>query len=720
MVKRLWSTKNSHRLLVVGATLVCLVVFMVFSALSSYSAGELFEVGKVADRDIVAESDVVYVDEAATAMRVDEARRQVSPVFVLDDGITAAVLNEFSAFDDFFQENRALYPDNGAFLIALQVPYAASVGAELLERLLDYQSPANLFNQTRLALADLLSRGIFSIPDSGLEPYNPLQVELRKWVNGSLVYEQLDLESLATVYQLDEPLAAALRRQGAAGSLATLAGDLVQAFIEANAFFDQALSQRRLDTAGSGVEPVMRRLSKGERIIRKGFVVTEQDMLRLNALQNTAARFSLGYALGGGFFILLLFLAGIFFLSGQMSGITLNDRAFRLVLALAMAYFLLSAVLAALLPLNLQPHLAALLPGTLFAMLLALLFNDRFAIFFSLVLSLSLLPVSGFNAFLFTQSLIAGCAGALLVRRTSKRIDLVRAGAQLALIQFGSAIALGSLFGNNLQASLTSAIGLSLNAFFCSTLTLAFLPLLEQFLNAATAFRLQELSDLNAPALKMLLSVAPGTYSHSVSVAHLAESACREIGASPLLARVGAYYHDIGKIEQAEYFIENQSGYNKHDEINPRLSATVLRSHVKFGVERADSLGLPHEIRDIMASHHGNSVISFFYNKANREDAEASQQDYRYPGPLPASREAAVVMLADCAEAASRSLKRPTMPRLEQFVQDLINERLADGQLANSALTFHDLEQIKNTFVRILASHFHSRIEYPKAKENGK
>lgn len=225
-----------------------------------------------------------------------------------------------------------------------------------------------------------------------------------------------------------------------------------------------------------------------------------------------------------------------------------------------------------------------------------------------------------------------------------------------------------------------------------------------------------ELSDLNAPILKRLLTVAPGTYSHSVTVAHLAESACREIGADPLLARVGAYYHDIGKIEQPEYFVENQTGYNKHDDINPRLSVTVIRSHVKLGVEKARSLGLPEAIVAMIGEHHGNSRIHYFYSQALKDDPEAKAEDFSYPGQTPGSREAAVVMLADTVEAATRTLKRPTLGRLEEFIKELVMEKVRQGQLDRCELTFHDLEVIQDSFARILAGHFHSRIEYPKMR----
>jgi putative nucleotidyltransferase with HDIG domain len=217
--------------------------------------------------------------------------------------------------------------------------------------------------------------------------------------------------------------------------------------------------------------------------------------------------------------------------------------------------------------------------------------------------------------------------------------------------------------------------------------------------------------------LKRLFTAAPGTYSHSIMVANLAEAACQDIGANPLLARVGAYYHDIGKMENPGYFVENQTAYNRHDDTPPRLSATVIRSHVKLGVEKARSLSLPREVIDIIAEHHGNSVITWFYNKALKQESQVNMEDFTYTGNPPRSRESAVVMLADVTEAAVRTLNKPTAAKMEKFIQTLIDAKVEHGQLAESELTFRDLETIKNACVRDLAGYYHSRIEYPKLKE---
>jgi putative nucleotidyltransferase with HDIG domain len=329
------------------------------------------------------------------------------------------------------------------------------------------------------------------------------------------------------------------------------------------------------------------------------------------------------------------------------------------------------------------------------------------------------LPIAAFASGSFDQAaclfaLASGIVGAFALQGAERRMDLVKAGAVIALAQIVAAA--GVLLADRAEpiAYPVTLFWAAFNGFACGMAVLGFLPILEQALNAATPFRLIELSDLNSPVLKRLLTMAPGTYSHSVTVANLAESACREIGANSLLARVGGYYHDIGKMDQPDYFIENQAAYNKHDELAPRLSATVIRSHVKVGIEKARRLGLPKEVVDIIAEHHGNSVISWFYNEALKREDQVNADDFSYPGTPPRTRESAVVMLADTVEAAVRTLKKPTMSRLDKFVQELIMSKFEQGQLSESELTFHDLETIKNAFVRILAGHYHSRIEYPK------
>jgi putative nucleotidyltransferase with HDIG domain len=490
-------------------------------------------------------------------------------------------------------------------------------------------------------------------------------------------------------------------------------------FAVEDAFFDQAQSERKLAEAKAAVEPVVRTIAKGERIVRKGSVVSALDAAKLSAAKGAVSRTDWGAAIGALGLLAASLCLGGFLLGRAVSGSAMRSSSVGLVCGTAFAYFSLALFLGRFAkPLPLE--LAFMMPTALFAIVATILEGQRFAALLALVLASLAQAAVGLDARLFSFCVLSGVAGAFSVRTARSRIDLVRAGAALSLLEAALGASLAAPGSSGALGPLLAALWGAGNGFVCALLALAILPILEQALNAPTRFRLMELSDLNAPILKRLLTVAPGTYSHSVTVAHLAESACREIGADPLLARVGAYYHDIGKIEQPEYFVENQSGYNKHDEINPRLSVTVIRSHVKLGAEKVRALGLPDGVVDIVSQHHGNAVIAWFYDQAKKAGGEVDADDFSYPGQPPASKEAAVVMLADSVEAATRTLKKPTASRLEDFIREIIRDKVDGGQLDRCDLTFKDLDTIRDSFTRILAGHFHSRIEYPKIKESSR
>jgi hypothetical protein len=246
----------------------------------------------------------------------------------------------------------------------------------------------------------------------------------------------------------------------------------------------------------------------------------------------------------------------------------------------------------------------------------------------------------------------------------------------------------------------------------------AFLPFLESLFKVTSDIKLLELADLNHPILRQLVVQAPGTYHHSVIVGNLAEEAADRIGANSLLARVSAYYHDIGKIRKPEYFIENQSGpENKHDRLAPRMSSLILISHVKDGIELARKYHLPEKIIDFIPQHHGTSLIPYFHNKAKEREVPGhetvEEEDFRYPGPKPQIRETAIVLLADMVEAASRTLTDPHPSRIRSMVKGTINRVFAEGQLEECDLTLRDLNLIAEAFVRILTGIFHHRVEYP-------
>jgi putative nucleotidyltransferase with HDIG domain len=249
------------------------------------------------------------------------------------------------------------------------------------------------------------------------------------------------------------------------------------------------------------------------------------------------------------------------------------------------------------------------------------------------------------------------------------------------------------------------------------------LGVFERLFDITTDVTLLELSDLNHPLLKDLSVKAPGTFHHSIIVGNLAESAAIAIGANSLMARVGSYYHDIGKMEKPEYFVENQKDKNnKHESLAPNMSAIILSSHVKNGLELAERYKLPKLIRDFIPEHHGKNLMSYFYNKA-KEDSDPkdiNESDFRYPGPSPKSKETAIVMLADTVEAATRTLGNPSAGRLRKQVEELVEQRFLEGELDDSDLTMRDLKGIIEGFMSVLLGIFHQRIEYPKSEESKK
>ena len=456
---------------------------------------------------------------------------------------------------------------------------------------------------------------------------------------------------------------------------------------------------------------------KGEEIIKKGFPITQERYDKLKKMAETPAYVDLR-AVGNAmlFFMLLsvlmFLLFSSFFLKRQLELKEAVTLAIMFVLVYAVAVF------GRKLPVFSTPFtLPIILPASFVVMLTAMLFSERVAVYFSFLLFFAVLYGSSAHTPSALFVLSSAVASARIVRKLDKRISLVFASVLLALLNWVFLFTLEIIYANSLSFSLLNGAAVAFNGFLSGILALGFLTPLEVLLNTASVFRLMDLSDLNNPLMHRMLLAAPGTYNHSMLVATLAENACSTIGANGLLARVGAYYHDIGKLEQPEYFIENQTKGNKHNDINPRLSVSVIRNHVKKGVERAVQMRFPQQVIDIIAQHHGNGLIVYFYNEAKKADPNVSEEEFSYTGTPPASKEAAVVMLADTVEAASRTLENPSVPRLEKFIRQLVMGKYESGQLDKADLTFSDLDKIKNAFVNILAGYYHSRIEYPNQRD---
>jgi putative nucleotidyltransferase with HDIG domain len=330
------------------------------------------------------------------------------------------------------------------------------------------------------------------------------------------------------------------------------------------------------------------------------------------------------------------------------------------------------------------------------------------------------------NPYFGLTSLMVGLAGAAAMRYIGQRLDVLRAGLFAGCIQ-AVCIALGLVMGLVSSAGLShSGLDVALTLGFCvmaglisAGLVLFSQPIIE-FLGYTTDLRLMELSNTNHPLLKEMIIKAPGTYFHSFTVSQLSEKAAESINANPLFARVASLYHDVGKLKKPQYFIENIKGENRHDKMVPSMSALIIANHVKDGIELAHEHKLPQSIIDCIPQHHGTALISYFYDKAKKsaeEESEVDERDYRYPGPKPQTKEAAIIMLADAVEASSKSLSKASTDQLRQQVNATIRRFFLDGQLDECDLSLKDLNGIGNAFVNVLQGVYHQRIDYPHLKK---
>lgn len=357
------------------------------------------------------------------------------------------------------------------------------------------------------------------------------------------------------------------------------------------------------------------------------------------------------------------------------------------------------------------------LPVAVGAVLLAVLFNARVAFAGSLAISLLCALMVGMSLNFFLFAMVGGLVGVFGIPRVQDRSTFFKAGCWVSLANAYSLVAFAFLEGNFLEVPVEVLAGLA-NGVLTAVIASALLPALERLFETATDLRLLELSNMTNPLLRQLIMTAPGTYHHSIMVGTLSEAAAEAIGANSVLCRVGALYHDVGKIKKPAYFIENQpEALARHNELNPRMSSLIITSHVKEGIVMALEHRLPPAIVDLIPQHHGTRLVKYFFEKAKEahdpDMGELDEGDYRYPGPKPQTREAAVLMLADAVEAAARTLNDPTPARIQGVVQRIINTIFIEGQLDECDLTLKDLHLIAKAFIRILTGMYHHRVDYP-------
>lgn len=529
-------------------------------------------------------------------------------------------------------------------------------------------------------------------------------------------------ENLAEVKrQLHEDI----RNAGWSNAYEMLARGLVDEYVRPNGFYNAQLTEQLQKAAMDQVAPVQITVKKEEKIIGEGEIVTAEHLAKLQAVGLLQPPLPFKSVIGVALMVLLLCGVVLFYIYRQHREVYRSSFHYLYLIGIiVVTVFLLGKIIVAV-QVTQWPEFGDLMgygvPVAMAGMLIAILIDSRLAVVVVAVMA-ALLGIMTGNDFRFALvGLIGGVAGVYSVSKLSQRTDLVRAGLFVAAVNIVAILAVGLITNLSLGLLLTSSLVLgTVNGLLSSVLANGALPFLESTFRITSAVKLLELANPSQPLLRQLLLEAPGTYHHSIIVGNLAEAAAEAVNGDAVTVRVGAYYHDIGKVRRPYFFIENQmSGENPHDKISPGLSTLILTSHVKDGVEMAREHKLPAKIIDIIEQHHGTSIINYFYHKALEEDDKdvVKAEDFRYEGPKPQTREAAIVMLADAVEAACRSLSEPTPGKIEGLVRKIVKAKLDDGQLEECDLNFKDLNRISQAFVRVLTGIFHHRIEYPDAKD---
>ncbi|MGB8656342.1 MAG: HDIG domain-containing metalloprotein [Candidatus Zixiibacteriota bacterium] len=461
---------------------------------------------------------------------------------------------------------------------------------------------------------------------------------------------------------------------------------------------------------------------KGEIILAKNQKVTSKDLEKLSSLSQF--RVKTGFATHPWHFVFPV-LARIFLVGVVILGLGLflyfikpdvffdNAKLLMIACTLLMEMVLTYLIL-------FRWHLSEyLVPVTIASMLLTILLDLEVGLVFTFCLGILLGMVNYFDFKLAFITVAAGSAACFSVKEVTHRYRFYR---PMLYVSFVYVVFI--YFSESVKLSPAGSI-LSLcsdglfNGLISSILTIGLLPIFESVFDLSTDITLLELSDLNHPLLKRLSLEAPGTYHHSIIVGNLAEAGAKAIGAKSLLARVGAYYHDIGKVKKPEYFVENQMGAkSKHEKLTPSMSALILESHVREGIEMAREANLPPAVIDFIGQHHGTTLMSYFYNKAlERGAGQGLRDEYRYPGPKPRAKETAIVMLADAVEAASHTLEDPKPSRIKTLIRKIVDSKLQGGELSDSNLTFKELSAIEQAFLPVLIGIFHPRVQYPEPAE---
>ena len=485
--------------------------------------------------------------------------------------------------------------------------------------------------------------------------------------------------------------------------------DLINYFLIPNYIYDEAKTKSAINEKVSQINDQYIEIKAGTLIAKTGEILTERKIDILDKLGIYNYKMSI--------FIITLNIIFLLVISSIFNVVTtrfyskdvLEKKKYKAVMLLMIVTLLVFRIV--------PNSMIYLVPIDTMLLLLMFIVRPRFSIFLTVMLISYLLPITDYDLKYFTIQSIAILATGFLSKNIGTRSSVIAIGIQLAILKILLYLILSFFSMEESFGVALNTIKLFVSGLFSGMFAIALLPYFERTFNILTVFRLIELADLSQPLLRKLSIEAPGTFQHSMMVATLSENAVIEIGGDPIFTRVACYYHDIGKTKRPQYYVENQTdGKNLHNNISPFMSKMIILAHTKEGAEMGKKYKIPKEIRDIMFEHQGTTLLAYFYNKAKEIDPNVQEEEFRYSGPRPQTKESAVILLADSIEAAVRSLDVKDPIKVEEMVRKIVNAKIADNQLSDANITFKEIEIIINSFLKTFGAIYHERIKYPGQK----
>lgn len=652
--------------------ILLMFVIIISSKLPMIFKNNNYVVGDVVKADIYAPKTIIFRDQDAKDRIIEEMIHTLDREYIYSIDASEMYLREL---DSFYKELLAIR--NGNLKTYDYNAFQKKTGKEMPEKLVNQlleiptdEELTELFQTSKKLLGSLYSAGVYKERNSIRinEPYKTALTELKSPVK-----------------------------------------ELIESFLVPNYIYDENKTRQNIEEKVSQIKEQYVEIKAGTLVARTGEILTKRKI-------NILDRFGI-YTYKTSIFNLILTTIYLVVLSTIFYIVSVNFYTTEILKKNKYKALMLLIVMIFLAVRFTPSNLIYLLPIDTILFLMFFIINRRFSVFvYMLVLGL-MLPMIDFDLKFFVIQTISVMMTGYLIKKINTRSEIIAMGIQLAVLKLVLYFILSFFSMEETLGIAVNSMQIFISGLFSGMFTIAILPYFEKTFNILTIFRLIELGDLSHPLLRKLSLDAPGTFQHSMMVAVLSENAVVQIGGDPIFTRVACYYHDIGKSRRPQFFVENQvNGENPHNGISPFMSKMIILAHTKDGAEMAKKYQIPKEIRDIMYEHHGTTLLAYFYNKVKDSHPEVTEEEFRYSGPKPQSKESAVIMMADSIEAAVRSLDMKNPVTIEEMIRKIVKAKIEDNQLSDSNVTFKEVEIIIKSFVKTFSAIYHERIKYPGQK----